>query len=104
MARIGRRTGAVTTALVLGFAVGGSALATGVGVSDERALAPTRQPASSTIEQKVDDLLSQMTTQEKLQQVQLLSDGQITDADAKAGVGSVLCRRSVTAEVDELQV
>ena len=31
--------------------------------------------------------LSQMTTTEKLQQVQLLSDGQITDADAKAGVG-----------------
>jgi beta-glucosidase len=30
-----------------------------------------------------------MTTQEKLQQVQLLSDGQITDADARAGVGGV---------------
>jgi beta-glucosidase len=30
-----------------------------------------------------------MTTEEKLQQVQLLSDGQITDADAKAGVGGV---------------
>ena len=30
-----------------------------------------------------------MTTTEKLQQVQLLSDGQITDADAKAGVGGV---------------
>ena len=30
-----------------------------------------------------------MTTKEKLQQVQLLSDGQITDADAEAGVGGV---------------
>ena len=30
-----------------------------------------------------------MTVDEKLQQVQLLSDGQITDADAKAGVGGV---------------
>ena len=30
-----------------------------------------------------------MTLDEKLQQLQLLSDGQITDADAKAGVGSV---------------
>ena len=30
-----------------------------------------------------------MTTEEKLQQVQLLSDGQVTDADAKAGVGGV---------------
>lgn len=89
MARIGRRTGAVGTALVLGFAIGGGALAAGNGVSDERALAPTRHAASSTIEQKVDDLLSRMTTQEKLQQVQLLSDGQVTDADAKAGVGGV---------------
>ena len=56
---------------------------------DEQALAPTRQPASRSIEQKVDALLSKMTTQEKLQQVQLLSDGQITDAEAKAGVGGV---------------
>ena len=30
-----------------------------------------------------------MTVDEKLQQVQLLSDGQITDADAQKGVGSV---------------
>src|SRR5512141_3200793 len=88
MARIGRRTGAVGTVLALSLAVGGAALAIGMS-DDEQALAPTRQPASRTIEQKVDDLLSQMTTQEKLQQVQLLSDGQITDADAKAGVGSV---------------
>ncbi len=88
MARIGRRTGAVGTVLALCFAVGGTALAVGMS-DDEQALAPTRQPASPTIEQKVDGLLSQMTTQEKLQQVQLLSDGQITDADAKAGVGSV---------------
>jgi beta-glucosidase len=88
MARIGRRTGAVATVFLLGFAVGGSALAIGMS-DDEQALTPTRQPASATIEQKVDNLLSQMTTQEKLQQVQLLSDGQITDADAQAGVGSV---------------
>ena len=57
--------------------------------SDERALAPLRQAPSATIEAKVSDLVSQMTTQEKLQQVQLLSDGQITDADARAGVGGV---------------
>jgi beta-glucosidase len=35
------------------------------------------------------NLLSQMTLEEKLQQLQLLSDFQITDADAKAGVGAV---------------
>src|SRR4029077_8831156 len=51
--------------------------------------APTRTAASHGIEAKVNALLARMTTQEKLQQVQLLSDGQITDADAKAGVGGV---------------
>src|SRR2546421_9098798 len=34
-------------------------------------------------------LVSRMTLDEKLQQLQLLSDGQITEADARAGVGSV---------------
>src|SRR6478672_7915233 len=56
---------------------------------DEAALAPTRSAPDRGIEGKVNALLAKMTTQEKLQQVQLLSDGQITDADAKAGVGSV---------------
>src|SRR4051794_33910770 len=57
--------------------------------SDETALAPTRTAPSRGIEAKVNALLAKMTTQEKLQQVQLLSDGQITDADARAGVGGV---------------
>ena len=56
---------------------------------DEAALAPTRDAPSRGVEAKVDALLEKMTTQEKLQQVQLLSDGQVTDADAKAGVGGV---------------
>ena len=56
---------------------------------DEAALAPTRAAPSHGIEAKVNALLAKMTTKEKLQQVQLLSDGQITDADAKAGVGGV---------------
>jgi beta-glucosidase len=41
------------------------------------------------VEQRITTLIGKMTTKEKLQQVQLLSDGQITDADAKAGVGGV---------------
>jgi beta-glucosidase len=57
--------------------------------SDEAALAPLRHAPSDKIERKVDSLLARMTTEEKLQQVQLLSDGQITDADARAGVGGV---------------
>jgi beta-glucosidase len=56
---------------------------------DEAALAPTRSAPDRGIEGKVNALLAKMTTQEKLQQVQLLSDGQVTDADAKAGVGGV---------------
>src|SRR5215213_9044613 len=57
--------------------------------SDEAALAPSRTAPSSVVEKKVSALLAKMTLDEKLQQVQLLSDGQITDADAKAGVGGV---------------
>ena len=50
----------------------------------------TQEPtAEESVETRVNDLLSRMTTEEKLQQVQLLSDGQITDADARAGVGGV---------------
>src|SRR3982750_1186671 len=56
---------------------------------DEAAVQATRTTASQAIEKRVDDLLSRMTLQEKLEQIQLLSDGQVTDADAKAGVGGV---------------
>ena len=56
---------------------------------DEAALAPTRAAPSRSIEAKVSALLAKMTTKEKLEQVQLLSDGQVTDADAQAGVGGV---------------
>ena len=80
-------------ALVAGLAALCTAAATGVMAgtrsADETALSPTRQAANQSIEDKVAALVKQMTTKEKLQQVQLLSDGQITDADAKAGVGGV---------------
>ena len=69
------------------------ALAGGVAASDrppdEAAIQPTRTDPSQAIEKRVGDLLSRMTLQEKLEQIQLLSDGQVTDADAKAGVGGV---------------
>lgn len=88
-----RLVSTTTTAMaaVLATLVGGGVLAaTQAGQSsDEEALAPSRSPASRTVEQKVDALLGKMTTKEKLQQVQLLSDGQITDADAENGVGGV---------------
>ena len=92
----------IAGALVAGSLTGSSVLASGGQSPDERALAPTRGAPSRSIEQRVDRLLAQMTTTEKLQQVQLLSDGQITDADAKAGVGGVF---SLTdpAKIDHFQ-
>ena len=86
--RTGRRSaiGAATLALTLGVASG---VVAATQSSDEAALRPTRQPADRGVEQKVSDLLARMTLNEKLQQMQLLSDGQITDAEARQGVGSV---------------
>src|SRR4051812_48709739 len=84
-----RRKVAVALAVV---GLSGGAAAGGVGATqsgDEAAPAPARTPPSSVVEKKVSALLAKMTLDEKLQQVQLLSDGQITDADAKAGVGGV---------------
>jgi len=85
----GRRTTTALAVLALTLGVTGGVVVAAGGSDDEQALAPSRKPASQGIEHKVDVLLAKMTTEEKLQQVQLLSDGQITDADAKAGVGSV---------------
>jgi beta-glucosidase len=84
----GRRAAIGAAIVVLSLLVAGGVVAA-TRSSDEGALAPTRQAADQGIEHKVDSLLGKMSLNEKLQQVQLLSDGQITDADAKAGVGSV---------------
>jgi beta-glucosidase len=88
MGRRGRRAAIAAVVVVLSSMVAGGVLAA-TRSDDESALAPTRQAANQGIERKVDKLLRQMTVDEKLQQVQLLSDGQITDEDAKAGVGAV---------------
>jgi beta-glucosidase len=84
-----RRTAAIgATFVAIGSLVAG-AVAGVTRSSDETALQPTRQAADKGVEHRVDNLLRKMTLDEKLQQLQLLSDGQITDADARAGVGSV---------------
>jgi beta-glucosidase len=75
-------------AVAMSAAVAGGVYAAG-GTPEEQALEPSRPAASKDVERRVSALLAKMTTEEKLQQVQLLSDGQITDADAKAGVGGV---------------
>jgi beta-glucosidase len=96
------RTTVVGGALVAGCLTAGSVMASDGGAADERALTPVRGTPSRSVEQRVDRLLARMTTEEKLQQVQLLSDGQITDADAKKGVGGVF---SLTdpAKIDHFQ-
>ena len=88
MGRRGRRAVVAAVVVVLSSLVAGGVLAA-TRSDDESALAPTRQAADKGIERKVNDLLAKMTVDEKLQQVQLLSDGQITDKDATAGVGGV---------------
>ncbi len=57
--------------------------------SDEAALQPARGAADRGIEERVTALLRRMSLDEKLQQIQLLSDGQVTKEDAREGVGSV---------------
>jgi beta-glucosidase len=94
------RAAAAFSILALGIAVGGVGAATQS--SDEQALQPTRQRADRGIESRVNDLLSQMTLEEKLEQIQLLPDFLVTDAEVRKGLGSVL---SVTdpARIRELQ-
>jgi beta-glucosidase len=98
-----RRTAAVGgTVVALALAVAGAVAATSSRSTDEVALRPTREAPDRAIERKVNALVKKMTLTEKLAQLQLLSDGQITDADAKAGVGGVF---SLTdpAKIDHFQ-
>ena len=81
--RRSRRVAATVVAVAaLSSVVAGGVIA-GSRSSDEEALRPTRSAADRGIESKVDNLVRRMTLDEKLQQIQLLSDGQITDADAQ---------------------
>jgi beta-glucosidase len=92
----------VASIAVAGTLGAGAVVVAGTGAGDDQALQPVRTPASGNIERKVDRLVRQMTVDEKLQQVQLLSDGQITDEDAQKGVGGVF---SLTdpAKIDHFQ-
>lgn len=84
----GRRAAIAAAVLTLSSVIAGGVVAA-TQSSDEAALKPTRQAADRGIERRVDALLRKMTLEEKLQQVQLLSDGQVTDEDARNGVGGV---------------
>ena len=84
----GRRLALAGISVIAIVAAGGS-VAASAGSSPGRAFPATQPAAGQGVEAKVNALLKKMTTEEKLQQLQLLSDGQVTDADAKAGVGGV---------------
>jgi beta-glucosidase len=70
--------------------------------SDEQALQPARQSADRAIESRVSTLLAKMTLEEKLEQITLLPDFKVTEAEVRKGLGSIL---SVTdpARIRELQ-
>jgi beta-glucosidase len=101
MRRFRFRASVTVPVLVLILAAAGGVVAA-TQSSDEQALQPTRQAADRAIERRVNDLLSRMTLQEKLEQIQLLPDFLVTDAEVRRGLGSVL---SVTdpARIRELQ-
>src|SRR3954451_14330344 len=97
-------------AIAVSAAVIASVVAGGVLAAGHRdALAPTRAPADQSIEKRVDRLLHRMTLPEKLEQLQLLADNQVLDAngnvkpdDARKGLGGVF---SLTdpAKINQLQ-
>jgi beta-glucosidase len=89
MGRRGRRLGATGAISLVVAAVGVGAVVAASQSDDEAALQPTRAAASGSVENRVDALLKKMTLDEKLQQLTLLSDGQITDAEAAKPVGGV---------------
>src|SRR4051794_9053217 len=76
-----------TTLAVAGVGIGGVMGATRS--SDEAALRPVHRHVDRGIERRVNALLSRMTLDEKLEQLTLLSDGQINDAEAAKPVGGV---------------
>ena len=78
------RRGRVIALAVVPLAAG--VLASGATLTASTASSP---PAHQPVEARVNALLAKMTVEEKLQQMQLLSDGQITDAEAAKGVGGV---------------
>lgn len=89
MAKVRRTAAIAAVALALSSLAGGGAVTAAGQSTDEAALAAIRQRPGDAVERRVSALIARMTVPEKLQQVQLLSDGQVTDADAKAGVGGV---------------
>jgi beta-glucosidase len=101
MPRFRLRTAVALFILALGSMVAGGVVAA-TQPSDERALQPTRQPADRSVESQVNRLLSKMTLEEKLEQIQLLPDFLVTEQEVRKGLGSVLSVTDPT-RIRELQ-
>jgi beta-glucosidase len=101
MFRFSLRAAIAAVLVVVGAAAAGGVIAA-TRSSDEAALQPIRQPADRSIESRVNNLLSRMTLEEKLQQVTLLPDFKVTEDEVRRGLGSIL---SITdpARIRQLQ-
>src|SRR6478735_3919796 len=77
MSRKGRMSTVLAVALLGSVGAGGAVAASRSG--DEQALGVQRAGGDHGIEQRVESLLRKMTLDEKLQQLTLLSDGQMKD-------------------------
>jgi beta-glucosidase len=82
---------AIAAALATVGAIGAGGVMAAGGSDDEAALRAQRHGGDRGIERRVDDLLRKLTLQEKLQQLTLLSDGQMKEdpSQARKGVGGV---------------
>jgi beta-glucosidase len=85
-----RRKAAIAASVVAVCSAAAGGVVAATQPSDEAALAPARQPADQKIEVQVNKLLSQMTLQEKLQQIQLTPDFLVNEDEVRKGLGSVL--------------
>ena len=94
MSRFGFRALLTAALVALSVAIAGGVVAA-TQSSDEQALEPTRGPADRSIERRVSNLLSRMTLEEKLQQIQLLSDGQVADEEGPGDAGAEAARNGV---------
>ncbi|MGH2741910.1 MAG: beta-glucosidase BglX [Thermoleophilaceae bacterium] len=91
MRKSGRLVGLPLALIVLTIAIaGGAGVIAQTGPSDETALQPTRPRTDQGIERRVNKLLSRMTLEEKLEQIQLLPDFKVTDDEVRRGLGSIL--------------
>jgi beta-glucosidase len=89
MSRFSLRAAIATVLVAVAAAAAGGVIAA-TRSSDEAALQPIRQPADRSIESRVNDLLSRMTLEEKLEQVTLLPDFKVTEDEVRRGLGSIL--------------